>query len=1102
MDSIESIDKIITTLLKYKNIESQANARYILYGVHEDKDNFPKFNIRLTEEIDYLAYLNLEVACSLFEIGKYSDAVKYFEKGATLLEYNHAASRENSYSDFNLMICGLAYYSAYQYSKSFIIISKVQYCTNFTKIISNFLTKRFDLLEENIKSSLLDNTKVEIYDNIFEILLARAMSFVVCYFNYGKNEYLQQANNIIYDAKKLAIMGNDPSIWWEFRLLHVITSQIDKSSLWGCLYNNNSFKVNDNGWEEALIKLNITNVDWNKSAHEAIKKYIHSLNYRNKPITELFSSQRKALLTVLSSESSVVSMPTSSGKTRIAEIAMLQSLLYDNDSKVLYIAPFRSLAYEMEETFNSCFSSLDIGVSYLYGGSQYTALDKAEISDARILIVTPEKAKAILRSNDDIVSSIKLVVMDEGHILGASNREIVNEMFTEELRRIVKLNNGKFLVLSAVLPNAQDLSLWLANKEDRVIKSDWKPSNQRIGLLCYYNERIDIEWQGEYKCFNKSFIVNKGNKKEALAKATKKLSELGSVLIYCPQNRFILSNAKTMYTLVKDEPDIDWGDDSDWIKFSLLCQESEDGKNYLKFAKKGILCHGSILNQDLRRYMEKLLRKGKALYIYATNTLAQGVNLGVSTVIITNVIQGKDKQLSKNDFWNMAGRAGRSFVDTEGKILFFCDCSDKEKWHRNNAHNYIDQLETNDAVSGVYQCLNKLCQIQDSCGVDIDKYLQLIAENRTEEISSNNEDIVSISNIFELIDDSLLALDISYRNSDNDNVCWVDNHFRNALSIIQEKDEKLRQKYINIIKVRIKALRSIIKEANIPQPFASSGIPIKVALCIENKLSEIISIANEYLESESNSSDIITFFEKFDKILENIDSSRIKVPNDITRNESMKLWISGKNIDSKKEEEIRIYYSYTVPWILNAIANRFFSEDDNVYKDLFENMSLIASYGVPSKSAVLIYLCGIHSRLSATELSEHLENINSFEKIQDIVSFIKSNANSIVHDNHYSDLTKEWVRIFTNTNKSNTQTVKKMKNFKFSEKGNDIPELLLCKRYNKETYLCSEDYKFKIKVKDTYSLHFSDIADIPGIYFQKENKVWKMCNVNPFLDIE
>lgn len=1102
MKSLEYIDKVIKILPEYRNIEAQANARYILYGVGEDKENFPHFDVRLSEKVEFLAYLNLEVACTLFDSERTVDAVPYFEKGASLLEYNHAASREDYFSDFSLMISGLAYYCASQYSKSFIVISRGQYHTNFTEIIRFFLSKRFDLLENVIKESLLRNTEEEEWDNAFEILLARAMSLVICYFNYGNEEYLQKAQIIISDAEELAGMGEDPSIWWEFRLLHIIFSQIDKSSLWGCLHNNPSFKIDDGGLNEINKMHGITDIDSNKPAQDAVDKYIYSLSYKEKTITELFRSQRTALQKVLSNESSVVSMPTSSGKTRIAEMVMLQALLYQNTAKILYIAPYRSLAFELEETFSTSFSILNIGVSHLYGGAQFTSLDRAEMLDSRILIVTPEKAKAILRSNDEIVSSIKLVVLDEGHLLGRNDREIANEMFTEELRRIIKRNNGKFLVLSAVLPNAQDISMWVANKEDRVLINDWRPSDHRMGLLCYYPKRVDLEWQGNYECFNNTFVDHEGDKKIAVAKVAKKLSGLGSVLIYCPQNRSVMTNAKTMYSLIKNEPDIDWGDDLDWVKFALLCEESDEGKDYLKLAKKGVLCHGGALNQDIRRYMEKLLRKGKALYIYATNTLAQGVNLGVSTVIVMGLVQGRGRKLPKSDFWNMAGRAGRSFIDTEGKILFLCDCSDKEKWHREIAHTYIDQLEINDAVSGVYQGLSRICQIQKEMGINIDTFLQLITENNISELSSKDDDNQFISYFFELIDDSLLALDIANRDSDDDEVSWVDEHFRNSLAIIQQKNEQLRQEHIRIIKARVKAVRAITKGNNIPQSFASSGIPVRVALYLEDNMENIITLADEYFDSFQETDDMITFFKEFDSILDNVDSYRIKVPNSKVRDKEIENWLCGKNFVSKNSAEIRNYYSYTVSWVLNAIANRFNTEEDNKYKELFESMALIASYGVPSKWAVQIYLCGIHSRLSATELSQKLDDDNDFEKLWEVTLYLQNHADSILDDDQYSNLTKDWVNVLVKEDRSNFTIVPKFNNFKFARKKKDVPDLLFCKRYNDRTYLCSEDYKFKVRVKDTKTLHFSDVADIPGIYFLKKNDVWKMHNVNPYIEIK
>ncbi|WP_134680102.1 DEAD/DEAH box helicase, partial [Escherichia coli] len=130
----------------------------------------------------------------------------------------------------------------------------------------------------------------------------------------------------------------------------------------------------------------------------------------------------------------VVSLPTSAGKTRIAEIAILDCLTNNPDSKVLYLAPFKSLAFEVEDSLSKVFEPLGFEVSQLYGGTQFSKLDEMLINESNVIISTAEKAKAILRSNSEIKSEIQLIIIDEGHLLGPKERYILSEMLIEELR--------------------------------------------------------------------------------------------------------------------------------------------------------------------------------------------------------------------------------------------------------------------------------------------------------------------------------------------------------------------------------------------------------------------------------------------------------------------------------------------------------------------------------------------------------------------------------------------------------------------------------------------------------------------------------------------
>lgn len=72
-----------------------------------------------------------------------------------------------------------------------------------------------------------------------------------------------------------------------------------------------------------------------------------------------------------------------------------------------------------------------------------------------------------------------------------------------------KKNQGKLILLSAVLPNIEDFGLWVGGNETSNTKSDWRPSSQRLGSLFFGDNSVDIEWQGEIPSFNKNFILKK-----------------------------------------------------------------------------------------------------------------------------------------------------------------------------------------------------------------------------------------------------------------------------------------------------------------------------------------------------------------------------------------------------------------------------------------------------------------------------------------------------------------------------------------------------------------------------------------------------------------
>src|SRR5205823_5480701 len=98
------------------------------------------------------------------------------------------------------------------------------------------------------------------------------------------------------------------------------------------------------------------------------------------PVVELWPSQQKALPVIAdaSRPDFCLKMPTSSGKTRVAELTVLRFLLdhpRDTDAKCIYLAPFRSLAVEVEQTLRRSLGTLGVVVSQIYGGFEFNPAD-------------------------------------------------------------------------------------------------------------------------------------------------------------------------------------------------------------------------------------------------------------------------------------------------------------------------------------------------------------------------------------------------------------------------------------------------------------------------------------------------------------------------------------------------------------------------------------------------------------------------------------------------------------------------------------------------------------------------------------------------------
>src|SRR5262249_42749922 len=155
----------------------------------------------------------------------------------------------------------------------------------------------------------------------------------------------------------------------------------------------------------------------------------------------------------------------------------------------------------------------------------------------------------------------------------------------------------------------------------------------------------------------------------------------------------------------------------EWKVFEAVCEE-ELGTASVEFtaARAGVICHSNRLTPQVRLAIEQLMRSKPPRVIVATTTLAQGVNVGISSVIVATPYISQ-ATISKRDFWNICGRAGRAFVDGEGKVLYAIDQT-SEPWKVRKdeqlARDYFEPGANERVESGLLAMVARLREIAEA----------------------------------------------------------------------------------------------------------------------------------------------------------------------------------------------------------------------------------------------------------------------------------------------------------------------------------------------------------------------------------------------------
>ena len=216
-----------------------------------------------------------------------------------------------------------------------------------------------------------------------------------------------------------------------------------------------------------------------KSIKEDIPNELYEILERE--IKELRPAQEKSIKQgLLHGKNLLVCTPTASGKTLIAELAMLKSIV-EGRGKSIYIVPLKALASEKFRDFKKRYdkvAKIALSIGDIDSADPY-------IADYDLIIVTSEKMDSLIRHHAPWLSNIATIVIDEIHLLNDTERGPTLEVLLTILKELLK--NAQIIGLSATIGNAEELAEWL---NAGLVVDDWRPVKLHKGI--YFDGRIEF----------------------------------------------------------------------------------------------------------------------------------------------------------------------------------------------------------------------------------------------------------------------------------------------------------------------------------------------------------------------------------------------------------------------------------------------------------------------------------------------------------------------------------------------------------------------------------------------------------------------------------
>ncbi len=402
---------------------------------------------------------------------------------------------------------------------------------------------------------------------------------------------------------------------------------------------------------------------------------------------DLDDFQLQAINILASGESVMVAAPTGTGKTVVAEYGIFQA--YSRRKRIFYTTPIKALS---NQKFKDLRAQYGEAVGLLTG-------DVIENPDGYIIVMTTEVLRNMLLQSPDEFKHVTCVVFDEIHYLADSERGT-----TWEESIILCPKNIQLVCLSATISNAGEIADWISKTHRPVSMITHTKRSVPLSLYYFLDGEMNlvmnregkqvanfkgIGGEAKQKFRGKPYRTNpdtdERSKRERpeptqreIVEALEKAKMLPAIYFLFSRNDCEVSAEMVGMTRLERIRDPQVRAEIEEVIDRYMSRLAEDERNIqqvkttVALVRRGLGFHHAGLLPILKQLVEELFSRGLMSVVFATDTLALGVNMPAKTVVIGRMskFDGVSRRpLLPNEFQQMAGRAGRRGLDLQGHVV-------------------------------------------------------------------------------------------------------------------------------------------------------------------------------------------------------------------------------------------------------------------------------------------------------------------------------------------------------------------------------------------------------------------------------------------------